>query len=532
MPEQPATASPGALARLCGALYLITIALGLYRELYVRGRIVVPGDVSATAANLRSMEALWRSGVAAELVMVLCTIVIALLLYLLLRPAGGELALLMTFFNLVAISVEAAFSIQLVQALFPMGRAASLRAFTAEQLDAMTSLALKSHAQGFGIALLFFGPFFLIAGRLIFRSGYFPRIIGVLYQIAGVGYLVNGFCQILAPAVASTIFAVVAIPVFVGEASFCAWLLLKGVDLERWKVRVGAAPMRAATAAILVLAIALPMSAQPADAVVVEAKRLLDTNRPESAVKLLEKAVAENPKSALRHYWLGRAYGATAGNANAFRMMSLARNARDAFERSVNEDPNFVDARMALVEFYLMAPGVMGGSVDKAREQAMEIRKRDALEGHRAFAKIAAKSDDTGSARTELLAAIRENPGSPKPRYFYGVHLMVDEKNYGAAAEQFNAALGVDAGFLPAYFQIGHVAALSGTNLAAGEEALRRYLTARPADDDPPLHRAHYWLGKIFEKAGRKGEARAQYEAALRLRPGDKSVKEALKRVS
>ena len=396
----------------------------------------------------------------------------------------------------------------------------------------MTSLALKSHVHGFGIALLFFGPFFLIAGRLIFRSGYFPRFIGILYQIAGAGYLVNGFCLILAPAFAGTIFVVIAIPVFVGEASFCAWLLLKGVDLERWKARMNTMPMRAAAAALLVFAIALPMAAQSADPVVVEANRLLETNRPESAVKLLEKGVAESPKNALRHFWLGRAYGAAAEEASAFRMISLARSARDAFESAVEADPNFVDARMALVEYYLLAPGIMGGSVDKAREQAREIRKRDALAGHRSFAQIAVKNGDLGTARAELLTAIREAPGSPRPRYYYGVYLMVEEKNHGAAAEQFNAAIRIDAGFMPAYFQIGHVAALSGTNLVRGEESLRKYLAVRPGEDDPSLHRAHYWLGMIHEKAGRKAEARAQYQAAIRLRPGDKSVKEALKRVS
>jgi tetratricopeptide (TPR) repeat protein len=419
-----------------------------------------------------------------------------------------------------------------VQALFPLSGATSLRAFTAAQLDAMTSLALRSHVHGFGIALLFFGPFFLIAGRLIFRSGYFPRPIGVLYQIAGAGYLVNGFCLILAPAFAGTIFNVIVIPVFVGEASFCAWLLLKGVDLERWKARAGAMPAAAAAAALLILASALPMQAHAADPAVSEAKRLLDANRPASAVKLLEKAVAENPKSAVRHFWLGRAYGAAAEEASAFKVMSLARNARDAFESAVRADPNFVDARMALVEYYLMAPGFMGGSVEKARAQATEIRKRDALEGHRAFAQIAVKNKDLGAARSELLAAIREQQASPRPRYYYGVHLMVEEKSYAAAAEQFDAALRIDAGFMPAWFQIGHVAALSGTKLARGEEALRKYLTVRPGDDDPSLHRAHYWLGVIHEKAGRKAEARAQFEAALRLRPTDKSVKEALKRVS
>lgn len=227
--------SPRALARIGGLLYLITIIVGLFGEVVVRGRIVVPGDAATTAANLRSMESLWRLGLAGEMVMVLCTVTLTLVLYVLLRPVSRDLALLATFFSLVATGVGVAYSLQLVEALFPLGHAAYLQAFTPEQLDVLASLALKSHVFGFGISLLLFGPFFLVAGYLIFRSTYFPRLIGVLYQIAGVGYLANSFVLLLAPRLAGQIFTIVAAPVFLGEASFCLWLLIRGVNLERWE---------------------------------------------------------------------------------------------------------------------------------------------------------------------------------------------------------------------------------------------------------------------------------------------------------
>jgi hypothetical protein len=104
----------------------------------------------------------------------------------------------------------------------------------------MASLALKSHAVGFGLALLLFGPFFLVSGYLIRKSTYFPRAIGILYQVAGLAYLANGFGVILAPRFAGQVFAVIVVPAFVGEASFCSWLLVKGLDLEKWTARVGA----------------------------------------------------------------------------------------------------------------------------------------------------------------------------------------------------------------------------------------------------------------------------------------------------
>jgi Tfp pilus assembly protein PilF len=84
---------------------------------------------------------------------------------------------------------------------------------------------------------------------------------------------------------------------------------------------------------------------------------------------------------------------------------------------------------------------------------------------------------------------------------------------------------------MPAVFQIGHLAALSGQNLARGEESLQKYLAYKPSGEEPGHHRTHYWLGMIYEKQGKKAEAKAHYDASLKLRPGQKDVGEALKRV-
>jgi hypothetical protein len=232
--------SPQIYARIGGVLYLITIVVGILNEAFVKGRIVVSGDATATAANLRSMESLWRFGIAGEMIMITCATGLALVLYVLLRPVSRDLALLATFFSLIATAVEAAYSLQLVQALFPLGSATYLQAFAQAQLDAMASLSLRSHAVGFGIALLLFGPFFLVSGYLVFKSRYLPRTIGILYQIAGVAYLANGFALILAPRIAGHMFTLIVVPAFVGEASFCLWLLIKGVDVPKWQARAGA----------------------------------------------------------------------------------------------------------------------------------------------------------------------------------------------------------------------------------------------------------------------------------------------------
>lgn len=226
--------NPQVYARVGGVLYLIMIALGIVEEFFIRGRITVGGDAAATFANLQKMAMLWRTGIAIELLMVILTIALSLVLYVLTKPVHKELALLALLFSSIALAVESAYSVQLVEALFPLGKNAYLTAFTPGQLQAMTALAMKAHVFGFGIALLLFGPFFLVTGYLMFRSGYFPKALGVLYQLAGLAYMINGLVLVLAPQFAGRVFMIMAVS-FVGETSLAVWLLLKGVRTERWR---------------------------------------------------------------------------------------------------------------------------------------------------------------------------------------------------------------------------------------------------------------------------------------------------------
>jgi hypothetical protein len=230
--------SPQAYARTGGVLYLIIIVVGLFGEGFVRDRLIVSGDATATAANIRSMESLWRFHIAAELFLLICAVALLLILFVLLRPVSRDLALLAAFFNLVSIGVEAAITLYLVEALFPLGSAGYLKAFTPEQLYAMASLSLKSHSYGFGVSLTFFGCFCLVIGYLIFRSTYLPRALGILMQIAGLSYLTNSFTLVLAPALANRLFPAILLPAFVGEASFCLWLLMKGVNVPKWQEQI------------------------------------------------------------------------------------------------------------------------------------------------------------------------------------------------------------------------------------------------------------------------------------------------------
>ncbi len=237
--EHPVEASPQVVSRIGGVLYLIIIVLGLFNEAYVRNKIIVSGDAAATAANIRSFESLWRFGIAAEFFMLICAISLTLIFFVLLRPVSRELALLAVFFNLVSVAVEASVQLYLLGALFPLGSAEYLKAFKPEQLYAMASLAIKSHSYGFGVALIFFGCVCLLLGYLIFKSGYLPKTVGVLMVLAGLSYLIDSFALILSPSFANRIFPAILVPAFIGELSLCLWLLVKGVNVEKWNARVG-----------------------------------------------------------------------------------------------------------------------------------------------------------------------------------------------------------------------------------------------------------------------------------------------------
>jgi hypothetical protein len=222
------------VARVGGLLYLIIIALGAVGEAVVRGSIVVPSDATATAANLRSMEWLWRLGVAGEVMLLTCATALTLILYTLLRRVSRDLALAAVLFNLVSIAIEGVAAVSLAATLFPLANAPYLSAFAPEQMNAMAMLSVRSHTVGFGIALIFFGVECVILGYLIYRSGYMPRSIGVLMAIAGICYVINSFALLLSPPLANRLFPAILIPSLIAELSLALWLLMKGVNAEKW----------------------------------------------------------------------------------------------------------------------------------------------------------------------------------------------------------------------------------------------------------------------------------------------------------
>lgn len=218
-------ATPSTLisARFAGIIYLAIIALGLFGEAVVRGSLVVGGDVVATASNILGSEFLWRTGIATDLLMHILDVPLIVFFYLLLKPVSQPLALLATAFNLVQTCVLATNKLALVAALSLLN-SSSLTTGPVDSLS-LALLAINLHSYGFAIGLIFFGLTCLVRGHLIYHCGYLPRSLGVLLGLAGIGYLLNSFALLLAPALASVLFPAVLLPAFVAELALSLWLL-------------------------------------------------------------------------------------------------------------------------------------------------------------------------------------------------------------------------------------------------------------------------------------------------------------------
>jgi Tfp pilus assembly protein PilF len=282
--------------------------------------------------------------------------------------------------------------------------------------------------------------------------------------------------------------------------------------------------------AILGLLAALSLSAQTP--LIDQGRAAMNRGDTDAAVDLLEKAVAQSPRSAEAHFYLGSAYGAKAQSSGMFGAATYAGKVKDEFEQAVALNLKYVDARFGLVEFYAAAPGFMGGSFDKALDQARAIKTIDPIMGHRAYAFIYAAQKKSDLAKKEYLDAIREQPRSAKAHSFLGQYLANTEKNYGVAFAELETALKVDPSYMPPFYHLGRTASLANANLARGEEGLKKYLTYTPKENEPALANAHYFLGTIYEKEGKKAEAKQSYQAALKLNPSHKKAAEALKGLS
>ena len=224
-------------ARLAGVLYLIITIAAIVAHMYVPTTLIVPGDPTATVDNISKSEMLFRfGGIGSELIVLLSEVILAVLLYVLLKPVNKTLSLVAAVSRLIMTTIHGFNLINYFFVLIIMGGAGFLSGFDAGQLNSLAMLFLEAHSFGFTIGIAFLVIHVFVLGYLIYKSGYFPKIIGILFIIAGLGYLIDSFSLLLIPSYTTTPIYI-AIPIAIAELVFPVWLLIKGVNKEGWKTQ-------------------------------------------------------------------------------------------------------------------------------------------------------------------------------------------------------------------------------------------------------------------------------------------------------
>ena len=300
--------------------------------------------------------------------------------------------------------------------------------------------------------------------------------------------------------------------------------------------------------------------AQPADSVVRHATRLFETGntaaatalvRPladtsanaatllgrmawqaanyKDAAKWLDAAIARDPRHVEAYIWRGRTYVQEIQTVNFLRKGAVAGRARSMFEKAVELDPSSFEAREAKTEYLMNAPGIAGGSIDKARAEATAAKRASPVRGALLVGRVEEKAGNSSAAEAEYRAITTSFPDS-SGGWDALTTLYQSQSRWDDAFRIIDDRLRANPNDNGMLYQLGRAASLSGQRLEAGEEALRRYLArdnARKAFDGT----VHYRLGAIRERRGDAQGARAEYELAIALDPRNEAAKRALEKL-
>ena len=241
--ERIAQASPRFKARMAGGLWLMVIATGTFAFL-AGATLIVRNDAVATATNILAAERFYRLGFVADLIAGACYMGVTVLLYDLLKPVSRSVSLLAAFFGLGGIAIGAATSLVRLAPLVLLRSDQYLSTFTPNQLQTMALAALRLYEQAFLIAMVVFGLQCVLVGCLIVRSTFLPRILGVLLALGGLSYVISSLANFLAPAFGARLAPFIVPAAILGEGSLTLWLLLVGVNAQRWNEQASAATIR------------------------------------------------------------------------------------------------------------------------------------------------------------------------------------------------------------------------------------------------------------------------------------------------
>jgi tetratricopeptide (TPR) repeat protein len=248
----------------------------------------------------------------------------------------------------------------------------------------------------------------------------------------------------------------------------------------------------------------------------------------DDAADYFEEATETNDRDADYFNWLGNTYATIAGDANLIKQGMLAPKMKSAWEKAIQLDGQNLDARLSLIQYYLRAPGIMGGSVEKAKEVAGQISKIKPAEGHRQLGNIYLNEKKVAEAEKEFLLMTKSDPA-----YINALaNFYVTQKQYDKAFAIFDETIQKNPADFVVLYQYGKVCAISGMKLDQGETYLKKYLTHTPEKNEPSHAWANARLGLIYEKRGNKKEAKRLYELSVKADASITEAKDGLSRVS
>jgi tetratricopeptide (TPR) repeat protein len=254
---------------------------------------------------------------------------------------------------------------------------------------------------------------------------------------------------------------------------------------------------------------------------------LADWNR---GIAACQKAVSLDPSNSRYHLWLGRLYGEKADSSNFLTAAGLAKNVRNEFETAVRLSPDNTEARTDLAEFYLEAPGIVGGGQDRAEEQARTLVTLDPARAHWVRGRIAEKKKEPVTAEKEYRAAIEASHGSSLTWFNLALFYRHGQR-WDEMEEALNHAVAAPPDRPEILMETAEILLRAERNLSGAVQLLHRYLsnsTVEPA----PAFKAHYLLGTALEKQGNKQGAAQEYHAALALAKNFSRAQEALNRLN